>query len=83
MPTTLAQAKEAQEFHIDEGCPVNPGRGGRDKGPFRWRRNGKNKEWRRDQGRIQIPVKYGLHGYGYVTEDDLSGIHVPEDCPRR
>jgi hypothetical protein len=32
--------------------------------------NGKAKTWKRDATRVQIPYKYGLYEYGYITEND-------------
>ena len=39
--------------------------------PQRWRVNGKVKLWKRDPGRIQVPLKYGLWDHDYLTEDNL------------
>lgn len=36
------------------------------------RRNGATLTWKRDAGRIRIPYKYGLKGYGQITEIDFS-----------
>lgn len=32
--------------------------------------NGQPKLWKRSPGRVQIPYKYGLYEYGYITEHD-------------
>jgi len=32
--------------------------------------NGKPKTWKRSPERVQIPYKYGLYEYGYITERD-------------
>lgn len=40
----------------------------------RWhklRRNGATKTWKRDVTRIRVPFKYGLYGYGAITESDF------------
>ena len=39
--------------------------------PQRWKVNGQVKTWKRDTNRVQIPVKFGLYGFDYVTEDSL------------
>ena len=44
--------------------------------PQRWRVNGKVKTWKRSIERVQVPVKYGLYGYGYVTENDLDLVEL-------
>ena len=38
--------------------------------PVRWRRNGKNKLWKRDPNRFRIPIKHGLYDYGYIDQDN-------------
>ena len=38
--------------------------------PERWRINGKVKTWKRQPNRFQVPVKYGLRDYGYITENE-------------
>ena len=42
-----------------------------DNTPQRWKVNGKVKTWKRDSGRIEIPLKNGLRNYDYLTEDTL------------
>jgi hypothetical protein len=39
-----------------------------------WRVNGKVKTWKRQPERFQIPVKYGLYVYGYITEKNINEI---------
>ena len=39
--------------------------------PQRWKVNGKVKTWKRDNGRVQIPIKHGLYNFDYLTENDL------------
>ena len=34
-------------------------------------RNGITKRWKRAPERFYIPIKFGLRGYGYLTESDL------------
>lgn len=44
--------------------------------PQRWRVNGKPKTWKRDQGRVEVPLKHGLYTYGRLTEDDLGLVDL-------
>ena len=38
---------------------------------WRIRRNGKTQTWKRDANRVRIPYKYGMYGYGVITETDF------------
>lgn len=48
------------------------------------RRNGMTKRWKTDEQRIRIPYKFGLYGYGQITETDfctyegVSGVLNPQ-----
>ena len=44
--------------------------------PQRWKVNGMVKTWKRDKGRIRVPVKNGIRYYDYVTEKDLHLVEV-------
>lgn len=44
--------------------------------PQRWRVNGKVKTWKRSPEKVKIPVKYGLYGFDYVTENDLDLVSL-------
>jgi hypothetical protein len=44
----------------------------RDGSPVRARRNGKNKEWKREPDRFQIPVKYGLRDYFTINKQNMN-----------
>jgi len=44
----------------------------------RWRVNGKVKTWKRDSKRIQVPVKHGLYGHDYITENSLCVLSLTE-----
>lgn len=35
-----------------------------------WQKNGKCKTWKRDTTRFQLPIKYGLYSYGYITNEN-------------
>ena len=41
--------------------------------PLRLRVNGAPKTWKRDPERLAIPVKYGMYGYGYLTNGTHEG----------
>lgn len=40
------------------------------------RRNGATKRWKREPSRFQIPIKAGLHSYGYLDNLDLNVMNV-------
>jgi hypothetical protein len=40
---------------------------------MRFKVNGKPKTWKRDPDRIKVPIKYGLFGYGEVTNGTWEG----------
>ena len=44
--------------------------------PLRIRVNGKIKLWKRDDTRIEIPMKHGLYNYMYLTADNLQDWNV-------
>jgi len=46
--------------------------------PQRWRVNGMVKTWKRDNTRVQVPLKYGLYGYDYLTQDTLNLVSLTE-----
>ena len=41
-----------------------------------WRANGKLKIWKRDAARFQLPIKHGMYGYGYITEENMHLFEV-------
>ena len=45
----------------------------------RWKINGKVKTWKRDETRIQIPVKRGMYQYGYIDETNFGCFSLTED----
>jgi hypothetical protein len=69
---TYAQATDpgAREFwHVSEKNA--------DGSPTRARRNGVTQTWKTRPGLFQIPVKHGLHGYGYIRNfDDGDPVHL-------
>lgn len=40
-------------------------------GPEKWKVNGQVKTWKRDAGRVRVPLKHGLYNYDQVTELSL------------
>ncbi len=50
-----------------------------DGSPQRWRVNGKVKTWKRDQSRVQVPIKHGLYDYDYLTEHELNLVCLTEE----
>ena len=47
----------------------------------RWRVNGKVKTWKTKPNKVQVPVKYGMYSYDYITERDLHSVSLTE--PKR
>lgn len=78
---TRDQALTADTFHHGE-CRTDVGpRGGVKFTVERWRRNGSTKTWKTRPDDFQVPIKYGLRGYAYITEGSASAFHVASDCP--
>lgn len=72
MTITYQQAMTASEFHENER---------RDNGTcYVHRRTGRTQTWKTRPGEFRIPVKYGLRGYGNITQLNLDKFHLPEDC---
>lgn len=74
MPITLEQAKALRPGDILHHT-INKNADGT---PQRWRVNGMVKTWKRDAGRVKVPVKYGLYGYDYVTEHELNLVDMAD-----
>ena len=49
-------------------------------GPHRWRVNGQCRSWVRNPERFELPVKYGLYGYDYITELNAPYVHLESEC---
>jgi hypothetical protein len=47
-----------------------------------WRVNGKVKTWKRDESRFKVPIKFGLRGYAYLTENNAHMFHFEGDCDK-
>lgn len=62
-------------------CRVVVGtRGGRVAHTETWRVNGQCKTWKTEPTRFSVPIKYGLRGYGYLTDRNAHEFHLPSDC---
>lgn len=44
----------------------------------RWRVNGKVKTWKRSPWKVQVPVKFGMYSFDYITENDLHLVSLTE-----
>ena len=47
----------------------------RDGSPQRWKVNGHARNWVRKPDRVEVPLKYGLYNYAYLTERHLDDRH--------
>lgn len=45
----------------------------------RWRRNGATKVWKTRPDEFRVPVKFGLYGYGYITDSNAHLFEVERD----
>lgn len=48
-----------------------------------WRVNGLVQTWKRDVERFRVPIKFGLRGYGEITELNSDQFHLASECPHR
>jgi hypothetical protein len=72
MSVTKEQAMTASAFHEDHepGAKV-----------YRWRRNGVTQVWKTRPAEFRVPVKYGIHSYGQLTQIEAHRYHTEDDCP--
>jgi hypothetical protein len=56
-------------------------RGGINESIIHVRVNGAVKRWKRNPDRIQVPLKYGMYEFFYLTNDNLEHFHLHADCP--
>ena len=76
------ERETATEFHYAPCCNKTVGkRGAVHIKVIRYRRNGKTKVWKTRPGEFQIPVKHGLHDYGYITHVNHHEFHAADSCP--
>lgn len=73
---TIAQARTADDFHHARESQAS----GRE--CYRVRRNGQTQTWATRPGEFRIPVKWGLRGYGQITDGTAADWHVAATCPR-
>lgn len=73
---TKAQILAAPRLHSNIACNA-------DGSCCELRNNGTVKTYKRDLARFTYPYKYGLYNYGYITQDNVADVHLPEDCPRK
>jgi len=66
---TLEQAKTLTYGQI----LYNENRRNADGTKQRWRLSGKVRTWKRDKGRVYIPLKHGLYSNDSLTETDFPG----------
>jgi len=50
---------------------------------FEWRRNGATQTWVTRPDEFRLPVKYGMRGYGQITQSDAHNYHRADQCPTR
>ena len=41
--------------------------------------NGSVRTWKRDQNRVEVPIKYGMYEYGTFTQHDINRVLIPVD----
>lgn len=70
---TFRQAILASEFHENQTRPNGT--------CYVHRRNGATQTWKTRPGEFRVPVKYGLKGYGQITNANADKFHAAEDCP--
>lgn len=74
MSITLSQAKALRPGQI----LYHKTNRNADGSPQRWKVNGKPKTWKRDLGRVEVPLKFGLYGYDKLTENELHLVSLTE-----
>lgn len=62
--------KEAKELRVGDILLHRINRNA-DGSAQRWKVNGKPKTWKRDKGRVRVPIKHGMWDYDYLTEKEL------------
>ena len=51
----------------------------RDGSPQRWKVNGHAHNWKRKPDRVEVPLRYGLYNYAYLTERHLDDFCLTEE----
>jgi len=44
--------------------------------PERWKVNGKPQTWKRNPGRVRVPIKHRLYHHDYLTEHNLHLVNL-------
>ena len=68
----IDQAKALRSGQICEHITVQNADGT----PLRGRVNGKVKTWKRDDTRVQVPMKHGLYDYFYLTDANIQDWNI-------
>ncbi len=77
------QLRHGDELHYRECKRIIGPRGGVSYTVERWRVNGVTKTWKTRPDEFQVPIKYGLYAYSYITNDNALGFHLATECPMR
>jgi len=67
--------EQAQALKVGDMTHTSDGR--------RWKVNGRVRVWKRSPHRVQVPIKFGLYGHGYITEDNCHMFTLGEPDTRR
>lgn len=81
---TIDQAKSLRYGDVIHGgvCSVRRGpRGSKAYKILRFRVSGMLRTWKRSPEKFELPLKYGLYGYGRMTERNAWNFHLDVDCP--
>lgn len=78
---TKQEAITASEFHLDECRRIIGPRGGIVEHRTIWRRNGRTRVWVRSPDRFEVPIKWGLKRFAYLTDRNAHHYHTRETCP--
>jgi len=77
----LKHGQRVHDIHYGGCTKIIEKRGAVTKHIREWRVNGKVKTWKTKPGKFQIPLKFGLYDYAYLTDDNAKYFHLPDDCP--
>ena len=69
------------EIHFGT-CKKNVGpRGGVTYKVETWRVNGKVKTWKTRLSDFEVPIKFGMRAYDYLSEYNAKDFHLAAECP--
>lgn len=80
MTVTKEQAFKGREFHVGTCVKTIGPRGGESFQCENWRANGQLKTWKTRPDEFSLPIKYGLYGHSYLTDENAQAFHRAEDC---